>query len=87
MLHRKRHDIITRAALEANQKHGYTPLQSLIDRANDEVMMHAEARGAEFPYTKTFILVLDRLFSETFMQPAAPRIAAPNPRKKSQWTH
>lgn len=87
MLYKKRHDLITRALAEANQRHGYTPLQSLMDRANDLTLLHAEARGDSFPYTRSFICELDRLFKEAYMSPPPPRRKAPNPGKRKQWTH
>lgn len=84
MLHRKRHDLITSALAEANKTHGYTPLQSLMDRANDEVLQHAEAHGAAFGYTRAFIRVLDRLFVEAYMtRPPARTVRAVNPKRKT----
>lgn len=85
MLHRKRHDLITSALVDANKAHGYTNLQRIMDRANDEVLAHAEHAGAPFGYTRAFILAVDRLFKETYLTPQPQPLAKrQRPRRKIQ---
>jgi len=64
MLNRKRHDLITSALADANQRHGFTRFQAIADQANDLTLERAEAVGPRFKYTRNFLILLDRMLCE-----------------------